>query len=193
LIKRNPQIDSEPGTYIPTNGSSLWDFNSDYQLTVIHNGETYIAKTKIKPSVPIDKVIQEDGALFDGDETEINITFTDNGTREDFYLFDFDFSLFLPSEDRFYQGQTFNFSYFYEDMIGGEEVTIKILGIDKRYFEYMELLIDQSEQDGGNPFQTPPAELRGNFINTTDQDNYPLGYFNLSESYSFDFTIQAPK
>jgi len=93
---------------------------------------------------------------FDGDETEINITFTDNGNRDDFYLFDFDYSLYLPSEDRFYQGQSFNFSYFYEDMKAGQEITIKILGIEKRYFEYMELLVEQSERTG-NPFQTPPA------------------------------------
>jgi len=181
-------LDNEPGTYIPQDGSSFWDFNSDYQLTVIHNNETYTAKTKIKPSVPIDNIIQKDGTLLDDDETEINITFTDDGSRNDFYLFDFDFDLFFPSEDEFYQGQQFDFSYFYEDMKGSQEVTVKILGIEKQYFDYMELLVEQSEQSG-NPFQATPSILRGNLTNTTNKDNYPWVYFNMSESYSFDLII----
>ncbi|GAA4274618.1 DUF4249 family protein [Aquimarina gracilis] len=181
---------NESGLFTPDAIDFIPEFDTTYQLTVIYNNETYIATTELIPTVPIDNIEQGDGTLFDGDETEIIIFFTDDGNRDDFYLFDFDFSLFLASEDRFYQGQPFNFSYFYEDMVAGRDVTIKILGIDKRYFEYSELLIAQSEQDGGNPFQTPPAILRGNIINTTNQDNYPLGYFNLSEADRFEFTIQ---
>ena len=76
-------------------------------------------------------------------------------------------------------------------MVAGQDVTIKILGIDERYFNYSSILIEQSEQDGGNPFQTPPAVLRGNILNTTNPDNYPLGYFNLSEANRSQFTIEA--
>ncbi|MBP2833938.1 DUF4249 family protein [Aquimarina sp. U1-2] len=179
-----------PGFFTPDSGEFIPEFNTDYQLTVIYDSETYIGTTQLIPSVPIDNVIQGDGTLFEGDETEIIIFFTDDGNRDDFYLFDFDFNLFFPSEDRFYQGQAFNFSYFYEEMVAGEDVTIKILGIDKRYFEYSDLLIEQSEQEGGNPFQSPPAVLRGNMVNTSNPDNYPLGYFNLSEANRFEFRIE---
>jgi len=160
----------ESGIYFPANINSFSEFNIDYELTVIYEGETYKSTTQVIPTVPIDNVIQGDGTLFNGDEKEIIVSFTDDGNREDFYLFDFDFNLFLPSEDRFYQGEFFNFSYFYEDidMIVGEDVIIKILGIDERYFNYSNILINQSEQDGGNPFQTPPAQIRGNIINTTN-------------------------
>ena len=75
-------------------------------------------------------------------------------------------------------------------MLAGTEVTIKILGIDERYFNYSNILIDQSEQAGGNPFQTPPAQIRGNIINTTNPENFALGYFNLSEANRFRFTIE---
>jgi len=180
---------SLPGSYAP-DSVFLPEFNIDYELTVIYDNETYKATTQLIPTVPIDDVQQGDGTLFEGDETEVIIFFTDDPNRENFYLFDFDFSLFLPSEDRFYQGESFNFSYFYEDMIGGEQVTIKILGIDKRYFNYSTLLIEQSEQEGGNPFQTPPAQIRGNIINTTNSNNFALGYFNLSEADRFQFTIE---
>jgi hypothetical protein len=180
---------TESGFYIPDSTTFVMEFDTTYQLTVVYNNETFIATAQLIPTVPIDNVVQGNNTLFD-DETEIIIFFTDNGTRNDFYLFDFDFSLFLASEDRFYQGETFNFSYFYEDMVNGRNVTIKILGIDERYYNYANLLIEQSEQEGGNPFQIPPALLRGNIINTTNIDNFALGYFNISEANRFDFTIK---
>ncbi len=181
---------AEPGFYTSGTIDFIPEFDTQYELTVIYDNETYKATTELIPTVPIDNIQQGDATLFDGDETEIIVFFTDDGNRDDFYLFDFDFSLFLPSEDRFYQGEAFNFSYFYEDMVVGRDVTIKILGIDERYFNYADLLIEQSEQNGGNPFQAPPAILRGNIINTTNPDNYALGYFNLSQANRFQFTIE---
>ena len=187
----NFELSENPGFYVPSEGSIITpEFETTYELTVIFEDETYKAATQLFPSVPIDNIEQGDGALFDGDETEIILTFTDDATRDDFYLFDFDFDLLEVSEDRFYQGETFTFSYFYEDMIVGEEITVKILGIDERYYNYAELLIEQSEQEGGNPFLTVPALLRGNIINTTNPDNYALGYFNLSEANRINFTIE---
>ena len=181
----------DEGFYTPEEGSIITpEFDTQYELTVIYNNETYKATTQIYPSVPIDNIEQGDGTLFEGDETEVKVTFTDDATRDDFYLFDFDFDLLEVSEDRFYQGESFTFSYFYEDMLAGQDLTIKILGIDERYFNYAGLLIEQSDQEGGNPFQTAPALLRGNIINTTNPDNYALGYFNLSEAYRFNFTIE---
>lgn len=179
----------KPGYYTPKS-IFIPKFDTSYQLTVIYNNEIYVATAKLIPTVPIDNIEQGDNTLFEGDETEIIIYFTDNGNRNDFYLFDFDFSLFLASEDRFYQGKTFNFSYFYEGMPNDRDVTIKILGIDERYYNYSNLLIGQSEQGGGNPFQTPPAVLRGNIINTTNTANYALGYFNISEANRYDFIIK---
>lgn len=180
----------EPGVYTPSSYTvSGYDLDSDYELTIIHDGETYKATTKIIPTVPIDGLEQGDGTLFDGDETEVIVTFTDDGMRDDFYLFDFDFSLFLASEDRFYQGTQFNFSYFYENMVDGKNIVIKILGIDEQYYNYINLLIEQSGQDGGGPFQAPPATLKGNIVNITNPDNYPLGYFNLSETEQAEITI----
>ncbi len=182
----------EPGIYRPSNGSYSFNFGDEYELTVIYDNQTYKGITQIAPSSPIDAVIQGDGTLFDDDDIEIELFFTDDGDINNYYLFDFDFNLFLTSEDRFYQGQSFNFSYFYEDrdINAGKEAEIKILGIDRQYFDYSTILIEQSEQDGGNPFQTPPVRIRSNIINTTNPDNYALGYFNLSETYSFLFTFQ---
>ncbi len=180
----------QEGLYLPEDDTIIPTFDTDYELTVIHDGETYKSTTRLIPSVPIDDVQQGTEVVFDEEDTEVIIFFTDDGSRDDFYLFDFDFNLFFAGEDRFYQGQPFNFSFFYEDMVGGEEVTIKILGIDERYFNYASILIEQSEQEGGDPFQTPPVKVKGNIVNITNPDNKPLGYFNLSEANRFQFTIR---
>ncbi|MEW7279242.1 DUF4249 family protein [Aquimarina sp. 2201CG1-2-11] len=180
----------EQGFFIPSEEEFLPEFDTPYQLTVEYKDETYVADATLIPTVPIDDVQQGDATLFDGDETEIIITYTDDATRDDFYLFDFDFNLFITSEDRFYQGKTFGFSYFYDQMVSNQEITIKIIGIDEQYFDYATLLIEQSDQGGGNPFQAPPAVLRGNIINKTSPDNYALGYFTISEASKFDFSIE---
>jgi len=188
----NFENSNDQGFYLPTIDplTIVPEFNTDYELTVIYNNETFKATTQIFPSVPIENVEQGDGTLFEGDETEIIVTFTDDGNRDDFYLFDFDFNLLEVSEDRFYQGETFTFSYFYDDMDFGDNITIKILGIDERYYNYALQVIELSDQNDGDPFQVPPGTPRGNIINQTNPDNFALGYFNLSEAYRIDFTIE---
>ena len=177
------------GIYMPDLPFNAVDLGETYTLTIEYDGEVYTATAQLMPSVPIDNIEQGDGTLFDGDEIEIILSFTDDGARDDYYLFDFDFGEFLTSEDRFYQGNEFSFSYFYEDMPVGQEVTISILGIDEQFYNYMNILLDQSDDTDG-PFATPPATARGNIVNTTDQDNFALGYFAISESDSQQFTIQ---
>jgi len=143
----------------------------EYLLQVNVNNVIYLATTKFVPTVPIDNLVQGDGDLFGEDETELQITYTDIADRDDFYIFDFDFGNFLVSEDEFYQGQEFEFSYFYdEDLNTGDEVEVSILGCDESFYNYIDLLIEQSEGNFG-PFETPAVTVRGNFINATDIDN----------------------
>jgi hypothetical protein len=54
----------------------------------------------------------------------------------------------------------------------------------------MSILVSIAGNNGGGPFQSPPATVRGNIINTTDKANYPLGYFSLSEIDFRSYTIQ---
>ncbi|PCE63640.1 DUF4249 family protein [Sediminicola luteus] len=183
---------NDSGVYLPIDFDLVTEQplpNDVLELTVIAEGETYWASTTFVPSVPIDTIEQGDGELF-GDETEIIISFTDDGSREDYYLFDLDFNLFLTSEDTYYQGQQFTFSYFYENIEEGRTANVSIIGIDKQFYDYMRQLIEQSGQEGGGPpFDAPPATLRGNIINTTNPTHYPLGYFAVSEAYSKSITL----
>jgi len=157
---------------------------------------------KLVPSVPIESLQEGNATLFTGDETEILISFLDTPNQTDFYLFDFSFDEYLVSEDTFYPGQRFQFSYFYEDGLNsGQEIEIGILGIDVNFYNYMTQLIVQAGGDQG-PFQTPAATVRGNIINVTDIDNidnfdnvedtenFALGYFSVSQEYTESITIQ---
>jgi hypothetical protein len=67
---------------------------------------------------------------------------------------------------------------------------MSVQGIDERYFNYMNKLIAIAGSSGGSPFATPPATLRGNIVNQTNQKNYPLGYFHLSEIDSRNYIIE---
>ncbi|HMB61859.1 MAG TPA: DUF4249 family protein [Eudoraea sp.] len=180
------------------------DFFMDGELIIQlkHEDRRYFARTRYVPAVPIDTVEQGDGTLFGSDDTELIVTFTDAPDREDFYVFDFDFGRYLVTEDEFYQGQEFSFSYFYDQKFEpGEEIAISIMGADRTFYNYMNLLIDQSE-DEFDIFDTPVATVRGNIFDVTELDNidvfdnvdqpdvFPLGYFAVVQVYNDTITMR---
>jgi hypothetical protein len=50
--------------------------------------------------------------------------------------------------------------------------------------------LQQGSEDGGGPFETQPATVRGNVVNETNPDNFPLGYFRVSERDTLMYIIQ---
>ena len=163
----------------------------EYELTVIYKSEIYKGNaTKVK-STQIDSAIQGDETLFSGKETEVKVAFKDNVDNENYYLFNFTNNLFLPLEDRFFNGTNYNFSFFYqEDEIEvPTNVTVTMSGITKDYFTYFRILQNQSGTSGGGPFQSVPSSLLGNVINTTNEDNFPLGYFHISETDTINLDL----
>jgi len=52
----------------------------------------------------------------------------------------------------------------------------------------MRLLIEQY-YGGGDPFSSTAAEVRGNCINATNEDNYPFGYFRVTEVVKANYTF----
>lgn len=198
--------EKEPGTgvYIPDPNFSSdqrisiegADENILYSLLIKHQGRLYAAQTRYVPAVPIDNLEQGTETLFDDDETEVVVTFSDDPDRDNFYVFDFGFSSYLVTEDEFYKGQQFEFSYFYDRTFEpGTELQISVLGADRGFFNYMDQLIEQSREPQG-PFQTPVATVRGNVFDITDLDNidvldnadqpdiFPLGYFAIVQEYT---------
>lgn len=173
-----------------------------FTLILEHKGRKYAAQTRYVPAAAILDVVQGSDTLFDDEETEVVITFKDDSAIDNFYIFDLDFNKFLVSEDAFYNGQEFQFSYFYDkNLNSGQEVTISILGADRTFYNYMDELITQSEQPQG-PFQTPVSTVRGNVFDITGLDNinivdnaerpndFPLGYFGIVQEFKKTITIQ---
>ncbi len=178
------------GNYTPAT-SFVPEDNITYELTVAYNNQTYKGKaTKIKSTV-FNSVEQGDKTLFSGKETEIKVDFSDNINEENYYLFDFTNNRFLTIEDRFFNGTDYNFSFFYDedDIELPTTVNIKMAGISKDYYTYFRILLDQSGVNGGGPFQSVPSSLLGNMINTTNEANFPLGYFHISEIDTFSVNL----
>jgi hypothetical protein len=162
-----------------------------YELTVIYENETYKGSaTKVK-STPFTNVFQGTETLFSGKETELKVSFFDAPVVKNYYLFDFSKNLFLNLEDRFFNGSEYNFSFFYQEdeLELPATVTIKMSGITEDYFSYFRVLVNQSGQNSGGPFESVPSSLLGNMINTTNENNFPLGYFHISETDTFTIDL----
>ncbi|WP_299684701.1 DUF4249 family protein [uncultured Dokdonia sp.] len=196
----SPVIDNKILTSFLTNPEPVYIFSINYQ------DELYLARTSFIPTTPIDNIVQGEDTLFDEDDTEVIISFTDEPNREDFYVFDFDFGEFLTVEDTFFEGQDFEFSYFYEGddflLEPGQEVNISILGADEPFYNYMEQLITQSDLGGNGPFQVPVSTVRGNILNAEGIDNidifnnvdrpdsFALGYFAIVQEFQNTIVIE---
>ena len=197
--------ETEPGSGVyrdPDPVSIDFFTNGELILQIVHEGRLYFARTRYAPGVEIDAIRQGDDTLFSEDDTEVIIQITDNPEQENYYVFDFGFSEFLTVEDQFFPGQPFEFSYFYEtELEPGQELNISILGADQGFYDYMTLLIEQTQTDGG-VFQTPVATVRGNVFDVTDLDNdevvdnvgqpdvFPLGYFAIVQEFTASLSLQ---
>ncbi len=163
-----------------------------YTLQVHYENELYEATEELKPVVEIDSIVQSKTGGFAGEDYEIKAYYSDPIATEDYYLFKFqNESLFLEIyEDEFTNGNTI-FGYFSdEDIERNDEILIEMEGISKAYYDYLFILRSQIGTNQGGPFETMPAMVRGNIVNSTDQENYPFGYFRLSESDQETYTVQ---
>ena len=176
-----------PGHYTLDFTPSL---ETDYKLIIHYDNEVYESSVEhLRPTVPIDSLVQGNETLFQGDEKEVLVTITDDGTRDDFYIFDFGFNLFLATKDEFYQGNAFTFSYFYDELEAGDTAEISVYGANEHYFNFMSAIIEQTEE-GGDPFDTTPTTVRGNLYNSTNPSHYPMGYFSIGETYSASLLLE---
>lgn len=171
------------------------EINEKYTLTVISKGNTYTASETLKSVAPITRIEQKNDGGFTGEDIEIKTYFTDPADEDNFYLFKYVYSNkvtanYYVSEDKFYQGNEIFSSAIDEDLKAGDEVEVTHYGISKQYYNYMNILVSIAGSSIGGPFQSPPATVKGNIINTTDKNNYPLGYFSLGEISTKKYKIQ---
>jgi len=184
-------IDENNGNYstnefVPIMGQS-------YTLNILHDNEMYRATETMTPVTEITSVFQSRENGFDNDALEVNIEFNDPKDIENFYLSKFQrrgdlLQTLIDVKDEFTDGN--KISIFYEklqnddtgetEFVPGDIVDINLLGLSEQYYNYIQLLIQQSGGVGG-PFSTTPAEIKGNCTNETNPENYAFGYFRLAE------------
>ncbi|GGK15011.1 hypothetical protein GCM10007962_06490 [Yeosuana aromativorans] len=198
VVDSNNQVfnfieDGQTGIY--TNNNFIPVIDETYTLTIIYKNETYTATETLKSVASIDYVDQNDNGGFSGNETELKAFYKDPADEKNYYFFEFISDIpVIPSlevyKDEFTNGNEMFGFYTEEDLTTGDIVTIRNYGISEQFYNYMFVLLQQNSQEGGGPFETQPATVRGNCINQTNPENYPLGYFRLSQVDEYIYTTK---
>jgi len=183
--------DLNNGDYLTTN--FVPELNQEYSLEIQYNGQTYTA-TETLMSVPninfVEQTIEGD---MEEEEIQLKVFFDDPANIDNFYLGEFipsNLPLLTLTElsDEFTDGNENFIEYDNEDLVAGVTVDINVYGISERYYNYISILIEQSEDPG--IFATIPVQLRGNCINVNNPNEEVLGYFRLGEVARTSYVIE---
>lgn len=182
------------GTYICTN--FVPEIQEEYTLIIQYKNEIYTATNTLLATPPILNINQETVPGFGGeDEIQIKYFFQDNGLEDNYYLLSVknpnlktaDFGVI---KDEFFQGNMMFGFYGSEETKPGITLDLSLQGVSLGYFNYMKKLLSIAGSGSGSPFATPAATVRGNITNSSNSENFPLGYFHLSEFDTKNYLVQ---
>lgn len=181
------------GNYVCTNFNP--EIRQTYTLTVIHDSQVYTATESLIEVPTIDSIEQNENGGFTGDQKEVKFFYQDNGLIDNYYLEEYNSSFtILPEydviDDSFFQGNQMFGLYTNEDMKTDDVLQFTLHGISQTYYNYMNILLGIAGTNGGSPFQTPPATVRGNIVNQTNFNNFALGFFRLSEIDTVSYIVE---
>jgi hypothetical protein len=183
--------ESAPGLYVCTNFAPV--INMEYKLFVQVDGQSLTAVEKLIAVPPIDRIEQEFMPDITGpDLIVVSFYYEDPIDQVNYYLTDY-ISDFLPFpesstlSDEFVNGNEINEKFADTDLKPGKILDITHRGISKNFYNYMNLILEASSS---NPFAATPGNIRGNIINTTDTNNFALGYFRLCEANRISYTVK---
>ena len=166
--------------------------NSDFVLLIEHKKNNYTSSSKLIKTPKIESVVFGDRKSLNKDEVELKVTFTDPPEEGNYYLWKFGPKKsgkfdYLPALDKYINGNKFTFSFFIdktEYLQDSDYINIEINGITEDYFNYLNILTSQAGAQNGRPFSTSSSVIKGNVVNNTNLENFPLGYFRV---YEFDY------
>jgi hypothetical protein len=183
--------ESEPGLYVCTNFVPA--INMEYKLFVQVDGQSLTATEKLIAVPPIDRIEQEFMPDITGpDLIVVSFYYKDPVDQANYYLTDYKSDLFPYPEysatsDEFVNGNEINEKFGDPDLKPGKIMEITHRGISKNFYNYMNLILEAASS---NPFGAVPGNIRGNIINTTDTNNFALGYFRLCEANHILYTVK---
>lgn len=184
---------SRAGEYLCTNFKPV--VGETYRLTVVLNEITYTATEIFTATPDIDTTItQNDKGGMTGDEIEVEFSYPDDGTQDNYYMSRVKtnrvaYPVFNLESDENYQGRKITEFYSHEDLAQGDSVNIKLYATSRRFYDYFKKVLAASGNND-SPFPTVPTAARGNIINQNNADDYPLGYFRLSQVVTRRYTIK---
>jgi len=168
-----------------------------YTLSITVENEVYIAQDTYTSIVDINSITQGT-IIFPNEIIELSVNLDNEIGVDNFYLFEINTPFrvvpeFNNSDDELLNENpgenNYDFVYFDEELEPGMDIDITIYGISEAYNNYLTKILALAQESGG-PFSTAPATVRGNFLNTTNQDNFTLGFFSLNQFVTTTFTIQ---
>ncbi|NND88462.1 MAG: DUF4249 domain-containing protein [Flavobacteriaceae bacterium] len=165
----------------------------EYTLEVTYEDELYTGTASLMTGASFEFVGQRDDGGFTGKDIELKAYFTDPLSEDNYYLFEGISEKGVVRDvldDEFFNGnQIFGF-YLVEDLEAGDEVVFNLYGIDEDTYNFLFILLQQTSDQSDGPFETQPATVRGNIVNRTDADNFPLGHFRISEVSTLSYIVQ---
>lgn len=181
------------GNYICNNFVPV--LNEKYTLTVKYNNLIYKAEEVLTPSPIINEIEQRNDLGFNSDAIGIKIDFNDFANQNNYYLFSFlvpskIFPEYQVLEDQYNQGSKMSWLYADTALKIKDKLALTLFGISKPYYNYMNIIVRNTASGAGNPFQSPPANARGNIVNVNDPNDFVYGYFSLSESDRKEYIIK---
>jgi len=196
---------TEPGVYLRDGFTPV--IGSQYTLTIDFQGERYEGSHRLNPVSPIDSLyfrFREKGLAQGDSGYRALIDYTDPAGTKNYYLWELLVDgtpristdpgnrFRIISDDRFYDGgRVLGYQPYDEEVVEpGERVTIRQVALSETGFRYFTALFEQTT-GGGGPFSTPPASVRGNLSNRTNQDRYPLGFFFSAQVSERTATVPA--
>jgi hypothetical protein len=169
--------------------------NATYKMSITSEGKNYTATEVLKPVATIQGFNQDTNGGISGNKIRVQTLYNDPANTADYYLYKYKYPNelkpdFYVSDDQFYNGNPF-FSVTLNDKLkAGDIIEVTHFGISQQYYNYLNILLSLTGNQGGGPFQSPPVSVRGNISNVADQTDFPFGYFSLSESDPRTYTIQ---
>ncbi|MEP6804440.1 MAG: DUF4249 domain-containing protein [Flavobacterium sp.] len=183
--------ESKPGLYVCTNFVPA--INMEYKLFVQVDGQSLTATEKLVSVAPIDKVEQELMPDITGpDFIVVSFYYKDPADQVNYYLTDYKvdyqaYPEYTVTNDEFVNGNEINEKFGGTDLKPGKIMEITHRGISKNYYNYINLILEAAS---ANPFGSVPGNIRGNILNTTDTNNFALGYFRLCETNHILYTVK---
>ena len=187
----NLKYNSEKKYY--TNTIDYINYEEVYEFFITYEEQNYYSSEKLIKISGIESVVFGDRKSLNKDEIELLITFTDPKEIGDFNLWRFgpkgkgNTYDYLVSRDLYTNGNQFTFSFFIdktEYFKNDEFVNIEMTGLTEEGFNYLNILTAQAGAQNGRPFSSASSIIKGNIINNSNSEMFPLGFYRVTE---FDY------